>query len=156
MKTILIAFDGPRCSPQTMEYATDIAKSCKSLLLGCFISDLSDQPVHDNLNEDYRNVVKLFEHVCDDKKVSYLLHKDFVLSVSELLDETSRTDLLILDTHSDLFWHSKNEKSSLFEKLISEAECPVITMLAKGQEVKNILTMSDEKITEEYALPFFC
>lgn len=145
MNKILAAFDGTKYSEGASKYAIEIARATNSLLVGVFIQDMryinftyayaSDQPFID-FNSIEANQqgekdkmelnIKLFQEACNAKGVKHKVHQDKGVPLQELLNESTYSDLIIIDSHTSFFSLGDKNPSPFLKEFLTDSHCPVL------------------------------
>jgi nucleotide-binding universal stress UspA family protein len=175
MKKIIVAFDGLRYSDAAVDYAMDIAKDSKALLVGVFLHDLSylalsytyrwGSPVTniwdpsfqpDPADEEKIKVnVSIFSDKCEKEGIAFKVHVNRGVPVEELLQESTFADLIILDARLAFSKMSDDELSAQFIELLSEVLCPVLIVPSTFEKIDNAILTYDGSAASTYALKMF-
>lgn len=175
MKKIIIAFDGLRYSDAAVEYATDIAKDSKALLVGVFLHDLSylalsytyrwGSPMANIWDPNFKpdpadeekikTNVSIFSDKCEKEGLDYKVHVNRGVPVEELLQESLFADLIIMDARLAFSRMSEDELSAQFIELLTEVQCPVLVVPSKFEKIDNAILTYDGSPTSIYAIKMF-
>jgi nucleotide-binding universal stress UspA family protein len=174
MKKILAVFDSLRYSAHTIGYAADVAKATDSLLVGVFLHDLTyarfvntyswEIPTHYALDyekiekedeEKMKDVVTLFQKICDEKGVRYKIHRHTGVPLMELLKESAFADLLVIDTKTSFFNIGDQTPSTFLKDLFAESKCPVLIIPDKPEQVRHAVIAYDGSDSSVYAMKMF-
>src|SRR5262249_23529063 len=115
MKKILVAFDSTAFSSGALDYALNLMKDQKSLIVGVFIEDLSyigymtlfgedyfafDKRMLDKMEQEAEGKLdehmRTFESKCRTANANYKIHLDKGVPANELVRESLFADLIIL------------------------------------------------------------
>ena len=174
MKKILTVFDGLRYSAHTIGFAADIAKATDSLLVGVFVHDLSYarfvntysweiptqyaidyQKIEKEDEEKMKDIVTVFQKICDGKGVHYKIHRHTGIPLMELLKESTFSDLLIIDTKTNFFNIGDQTPSTFLKDLFAQSKCPVLIIPDNPKQVKHAVIAYDGSDSSVYAMKMF-
>lgn len=172
MKKIIAAFDGLKYSVITEQYAIDFAKRNDAHLVGVFLEDYTytSYKIYDlvkadggGLNTKRRRLdkkdekirtaaVARFEKASEAAGITYSIHKDRGIAISELLKETVYADLLIINQNETLAHHPENIPTRFIRELLTEVQCPVLLVPPKFKSPDKLILLFDGEPGSVYAI----
>lgn len=174
MNKIIAAFDGLKPIEPTSDYAVYLSTLLKSHLTGVFLDDnsytsykiydlvfdqgVSEKKLHqlkDNDNHKRRASAVDFNQICTENKLSFNIHHDRNIALSELLHESIFADLLILNKSTTFNHHEEKYPSRFLQDVLSNAQCPVFLTPDSFKEFQKVIFLFDGKSSSVYALKMF-
>lgn len=172
MRKVLIAFDGTGYSEGAMNLAYKLNEFSPILLTGVFLpqTQLADLWSYADAEsgstfiplaeEEESNAVSAnierFRKSCEEKKIAFAIHKDFLdLAIPSLTKESVFADLLILA--SETFYQSFGTKpaNEYLEETLHEVDCPVILVPEEFNFPQSIILAYDGSKDSVYAIKQF-
>ncbi|WPQ60442.1 hypothetical protein SIO70_19020 [Chitinophaga sancti] len=175
MKKLLAIFNGLKFSESTLQYAVKLGVQHDMAVTGIFIEDFiytgqgifrsysEEQPTTEGGWELLRKdkllreiTVEKFETACLHAGVKYLVYRDKLTAVSDLLKESKYADLLIIDASEtmNLFW--EDSPTRFVREILSRANCPILLVPKKFIDIKSIYWLYDSSPVSIYAFKMFC
>lgn len=177
MSKILIALD------QKTSLVKDLASVCKDLMKDChghlfealvvkdltydstFSSYFKEPAGMDRMPDDCgllteedqkkTEVISNFEKDARSAGIRYHIHNDFKVTTSELVQQTTYSDLLIL-SYQIFFDHVNNKPdASMLYQVLKGSRCPVLIIPEGVRAVKNIIFTYDGKESSVFAIRAF-
>lgn len=168
MKTILAAIDFSDCSINALEHAVSIARASDSNLLMIWVnnpnttktilsSDLSDDLLEE-VERQFTRLITRYSSQLPKTKIDYLIREGKVYK--EVVTQADESDawLIVAGTHGssgfEEFWIGSNAF-----KIVSAANCPVLTIRAGSSAEKHINTIVlpiDSTPETRQKVPFTC
>jgi nucleotide-binding universal stress UspA family protein len=175
MKKFIVAFDGLRFSKSAMKYAIHLAKQCNAHLVGIFLEDFTrhsygvqelvnyegnDLDRHiSNLNESdqeqRRECIKTFEETCQERGLTFSIHRDHNIALQDLLHESVYADLLIIAADETLTRYEEPVPSRFIKDLLSDVQCPVLLTPLNYKISDKIILLYDGSPSSVYAARMF-
>ena len=173
-KKILVAFDGLHYTENSSWFAIQMAKSTNSLLVGVFLHDLRylnltysygwDMPIvsypdvskiekENKLTLD--NHIKQFSESCNLAGIQFKIHRDSGVPLQALLEETTFSDLLIIDSHTSYFRLNDSEPASFLKDLLIDAHCPIIIIPGETKKIEQVILSYDGLESSVFAIKQF-
>ena len=172
MKKILVAFDSSSFSSGALDYALNLARQQKSLIVGVFIEDLSYIGYATLFGEDYfafdpkllqrmekesegkiDENIAAFTEKCKAANANFKAHRDKGVPANELIYESRYADLIILGYQT--FFSNVAGEASILKDVLIEAECPVMIVPDQYKPIQNILLTFDGKAHSVFAIKQF-
>ena len=174
MKKFLAVFDGYKMSESTMKYGIELAKSTGAHLVGVFLDEsiyygynLSKViATHKNYEKELKELdrddaqkraraILEFQTACEKTGIRFSIHKDEIISIQELKNESMFTDLIIMNEH-ETFNKSKEVPPTRFVKdLLGSAQCPVLLVPSIYKPVEKIILLYDGAPAALHAIKMF-
>ncbi len=138
----------------------------KDLTYSSTISSYFKEPAQANpVSEDYgllteevqkkTEVIANFEKYARLSGIKYHIHNDFKVTVTELVNQTTYSDLLIL-SYQIFYDHINNRPdTSMLYQVLKGSRCPVLIIPEGVQAVKNIIFTYDGKESSVFAIRAF-
>ena len=174
MKRIVAVFDGLKFSESTCQYAIRIAKQCSAHLVGAFLDEPSYHSyniyelVYDDgimttkqrrLNKKDEKTraaaITRFEQACKEAGQIYSLHKSHKVSLQELLDLTTYSDLVIIGKNESFSNHVTDAPSHFTKELLAGASCPVLLVPENFMQISKIILLFDGRHSSIHAIKMF-
>jgi nucleotide-binding universal stress UspA family protein len=174
MNKIIAAFDGLKPIEPTADYAVYLSTLLKSHLTGVFLDDnsytsykiydlvfeqgVSEKKLHylkENDNHKRRASANDFYKICLENKLSFNIHHDKNIALSELLHESIFADLLVLNKSTTFNHHEEKYPSRFLQDVLSNAQCPVFLTPNDFKEFQKVIFLFDGNSTSVYALKMF-
>ncbi|MCX6293925.1 MAG: universal stress protein [Sphingobacteriales bacterium] len=174
MNKIIAAFDGLKPIEPTADYAVYLSTLLKSHLTGVFLDDnsytsykiydlvfdqgVSEKKLHqlkDSDNHKRKASANDFNQICKEKRLSFNIHHDKNIALSELLHESIFADLLILNKSTTFNHHEEKYPSRFLQDILSNAQCPVFLTPNEFKEFQKVIFLFDGKTSSVYALKMF-
>lgn len=173
MEKIILAIDAAYVDINTLEFACYIAGITHSKLTGMFLENTPEEvssglvygdpftgmvvaggvPIDGPRAKLCEDNIRIFKEVCIKRNVSYTLHHDRNVPVSEIIDESRFADLLILDPKT---FDAKGVAINGFvKKILVAAECPVIVVPEYFKEIDEIVFAYDGSASSVFAIKQF-
>jgi hypothetical protein len=151
MKKIIVLFNGIRAPWHITTFAINIAKQSNAEVNALFLKDeRRDNPYPDDMesteinltgkkeeveNEELKEKnIELFKTFCNDEKVQCHFEKN--ISLNQLVDFSSGTDLIVTDSHDDLQRYSLKD-------ILAGVNCPVCLISVNATEIKKTVLLYD-------------
>ncbi len=174
MNKYIAAFDGLKFSESTSDFAIALAASAKSHLTGIFLDDqtytsykIYDLVLEDGVSEHRLKKYKAednnlrhhaadkFEQYCIAAKISFNIHHDRNVAITELLKETLFSDLLIINNGESFTHHEEKYPTHFIRDVLSNAQSPVLLTPAIYKEIEKLIFLYDGQAASIYALKTF-
>jgi len=175
MKKFIAAFDGLKFSESTSNYAIFLAKQTRAHLVGVFLDDFTyhSYKVYDLISEDSDNAqakqrrleemdiemrsesVEKFEAACRQAGIEYSIHHDRNIAIHELLHESIYADLVIIDSHETLTYHTEKNPTRFIRDLLSNVQCPVLVVPRQFKPVEKLVLLFDGEPSSVHAIKMF-
>lgn len=175
MKKFIVAFDGLRFSKSAMKYAIHFAKQCNAHLVGIFLEDFTrhsygvqeivayegqDLDKHiAHLNEEDEGLrtesIKIFEEACQDRGLTFSIHRDRNVAIQDLLHESVYADLLIISSHETLTRFDEPVPSRFIRDLLSDVQCPVLLTPLNYKIAEKVVLLYDGSPSSVFAARMF-
>lgn len=174
MKKISAVFDGLKFADSTLSYAIKLAESSKALLSGVFLESflynsyrlddligthgLSQVKMQHLLEKDKTSRLKsagIFEQACKKAQLSYSIHHDGNLSITEVLRESIYSDLLLISADETLSHFPDQRPTHFIRELLAGTQCPVLIIPAEYQDIEKVVLLYDGKPASVYAIKMF-
>jgi hypothetical protein len=174
MKKIIAAFDGLKYSESTRDYAIYLAKQTNTHLVGVFMDDptYTSYKIYELIGKDGVAEDKLkkldakdkatrytastnFEKACQKSGLEYTVHHDHNIALQELKHESIYADLVIIDSKETLTHYTEKLPTRFIRDLLSDAQCPVITVPPKYKPLQKVILLYDGGPSSVYAIKMF-
>ncbi|QTE38848.1 universal stress protein [Mucilaginibacter gossypii] len=174
MKKISAAFDGLKFSQATLDYAIELASRDHMVINGVFLEDflyhsfdifdmVGSQGVSgDKLNRLLRKdrttcdrTIALFEKICAEKQVSYVVHKDKSFAINELIKESIYSDLTVINVVETLNHYYQERPAPFIKEFLAGAQSPVLVVPPVYHSIKRIIILYDGHPSSVFALKTF-
>jgi nucleotide-binding universal stress UspA family protein len=173
MKKILIVFDGPHYSEGALEFARVLNTKEPVLLTGAFLPQVD----YANLwsyavggmagalfiplmeDEDAENIkqnITRFENYCNNNKIAYSVHKDFLgFAFPELKKESRFADLLVISSERFYEQMGGGKPNEYLQQALHEVECPVVVIPEKFDFPNSTILSYDGSEASTFAIKQF-
>ncbi|HTK19490.1 MAG TPA: hypothetical protein VL442_08255 [Mucilaginibacter sp.] len=174
MKKIIAAFDGLKFSEATLNYATELAISGKSVVAGVFLESflyhsfnlfdmvgsqgISQTKLKRLLKKDQetrQQSVESFKRSCDKLAINYLIHQDKSFAITDLLKESIYADLIVIDANETLNHLEPDKPTPFVKELLADAQSPVLVVPPVYQPFERVIILFDGHPSSVYALKMF-
>jgi nucleotide-binding universal stress UspA family protein len=175
MKKFIVAFDGLDFSKSAMKYAIHFAKQCNAHLVGIFLEDFTlhsygvkelvsyegsdlDKHIADLNQGDQdrrRESIKIFEEACQDRGLTFSIHRDNNIALQDLLHESVYADLLIIAANETLTRFDEPLPSRFIKDLLSDVQCPVFLTPLNYKIAEKIILLYDGSPSSVHAARMF-
>lgn len=168
MKKIIATFDINSISDSVKFYSLQLAQMLPAHLSAIFfenptsfgknVPELAVAPKQKLIgkNKDSKALAGLlteFEQRCQYAKVTYSTHHDRFFAVSELLQKSIYSDLIVMSA-SDSFYTEASSKLFL-RHLFAEVQCPILIVPNIYTPIENVTLLYDGKPLSVYAIKMF-
>jgi hypothetical protein len=151
MKEIIVIFNGISAPWHITTFAINVAKQSNAELYALFLKDeRRDNPYPSDMksteikltrkrekveNEELEEKkIAVFRAFCEDENVK--CHFDKNVSLKQLVDFSSRSDLVVADSHDNLQHYSLKD-------ILAEVKCPVCLISVNATEIKKTILLYD-------------
>jgi len=168
MKKIIATFDINSISDSVKFYSLQLAQILPAHLSAIFfespasfeknIPELATVPKQKLIGKNKESkalsgLLTEFEQSCQYAKVTYSTHHDRFFAVSELLQKSIYSDLIIISA-SDAFYTEPSSKLFL-RHLFAEIQCPILIVPGTYTPIENVTLLYDGKPLSVYAIKMF-
>jgi nucleotide-binding universal stress UspA family protein len=175
MKKFIVAFDGLHFSKSAMKYAIHISKQCNAHLVGIFLEDFTRHSygvqelvsyegqhldkhiadLNDGDEETRTESIKIFEEACQDRGLTFSIHRDRNIAIQDLLHESVYADLLIIGANETLTRFAEAVPSRFIKDLLSDVQCPVLLTPFNYKIADKVILLYDGSPSSVYAARMF-
>jgi nucleotide-binding universal stress UspA family protein len=175
MKKFIVAFDGLHFSKSAMKYAIHISKQCNAHLVGIFLEDFTRHSygvqelvsyegqdldkhiadLNDGDEETRTESIKIFEEACQDRGLTFSIHRDRNIAIQDLLHESVYADLLIIGANETLTRFAETVRSRFIKDLLSDVQCPVLLTPFNYKIADKVILLYDGSPSSVYAARMF-
>jgi nucleotide-binding universal stress UspA family protein len=163
MEKMLVVIDPLKVNRNLLDFALDIGQQTKSAITGLFMErafsdklvekDLHGFPVAftENKTAKYRLSIKAeieetlsdFERKCMDRRIPFVVHRDFGVPVDDVVAESRFADLMLIDAGNEPYKTSENTPTAFVREILRKSECPVILAPAHPGDIHEIIFCYD-------------
>jgi hypothetical protein len=177
MEKILLAIDAINPDKNALEFACYLGRLTKSKIIGVFLENLvaEERPVlkkmhgmtyvdweldkesdeHKAKMEEIEKSISFFKNGCVNREVSYRVHRDRGIPVSELVAESRFADLLVIDAQTSFNKQFEGNPTEYVRDVLKKAECPVIIAPENFERVDEIIFAYNGSASSVFAIKQF-
>jgi hypothetical protein len=173
MKKILLAFDGSHYSEGALAFAKRLHEKSPVFLAGLFLPQIDYSALWSYsgggktgslfipLLEDDDSIavqanIMRFEKFCEENKIEYTTHKDFLgFALPELKKESRFADLVILSSEKFFEQAGSDGPNDYLKETLFDVECPVVVIPEKFDFPEINILAYDGKESSVYAIKQF-
>jgi nucleotide-binding universal stress UspA family protein len=174
MGKILVVIDPVKANRNTLDFALYIGQQTKSAITGLFIENADPRLVERDLHgfpvaftekniAKNRLVIKAeieqtlsdFEMKCADRRIPFVVHRDYGIPVDEVLAESRFADLLLIDAGTELEKKSERAPTDFVNEILRKSECPVVLAPEHPGEINEIIFCYDGSRNAMHAIRQF-
>jgi nucleotide-binding universal stress UspA family protein len=154
---ILLATNGTELNMQAVDLACYMANATHSTLTGIFLEEterLQGVAGESEKQACSKSIVR-FKDACVVRETPCKVHRDRGVPFDELLVESRFADLLVVEAGMSFDINERNTPSSFVEKVLANAECPVIVAPSESTVINEVCFTYDGSPSSVYAMKQF-
>lgn len=174
MKKILVAIDGLKISPKTMDFACHIGSLTKSKITAVFLENLAAEtkllvkegydatylnwgvdesaPSHQAKMELIQKNIAVFKDYCEKRGIEYDVLCEEGTPAKEMIRQSRFADLLIADAEICFNENYEGRPTAFEREILKKAECPVIIAPEHFNRIDEIIFSYDGSRSAIYAM----
>lgn len=177
MQKILVAIDGLKMNPKTLDFACHMGSLTRSKLTAVFLENLvaentllvkegydatylnwgvdEDAPAHQTKMELIRKNINVFKDYCGKREIQYDLLCEEGTPAKEIIRQSRFADLLIADVEICFNENYKDGATHFEREILKKAECPVIIAPESFNRIDEIIFCYDGSRSAIYSMKQF-
>jgi nucleotide-binding universal stress UspA family protein len=173
MNKVIAALDGLKLSESTVDYSLYLAKEFNAHIVAAFLEEMVYH-ARPQMEEDFvftywadiDTAVKKEEQIrtssqkklearFEDAGVHYNIHKDKLIALKSLINESYYADLLVIDANETFSNWDTAKPSHFLKHVLSDAACPVLVVPAEFKPIQRFVFAYDGTPAAIYAIRQF-
>lgn len=146
MEKILLPFNSTAYNARALDFAGLIAKMTGSGITGLFLENLG-QAISPELIAERKQLTEksigLFKEACESRSLHQCVKREAGNPVDEVIAESRYADLIILDAATSFAGMVEDSPTHFVKQILSGAECPVVIVPQRANEIDEIIFMFD-------------